>query len=225
MAESRKNFDFGGQDFQQLLNSLSASASPAVSRANRLLYGMDPKTARAASGYTGKGMMTPAMLRKGALGVTTLGARRFPLLAGGMQFIGGDPIGGVGTAAGGFAGAALGAKAGATLAPVTGGLSVPIGAVLGGMIGGGVGQSATRGLAGIDINDPLTGPDLSIGGIPLTQYARTKKSVKRAAELEKLRMKELLPLMEAARQRQFQRDLVSGQMQMAGSLLGNIYPR
>ena len=225
MAESIKNFDFGGQDFQQLLNSLSASASPAVSRANRLLYGMDPKTARAASGYTGKGMMTPAMLRKGTMGVTTMGAKRFPLLAGGMQFLGGDPIGGVGTAAGGFAGAALGAKAGAALAPVTGGLSVPIGAVLGGMIGGGVGQSATRGLAGIDINDPLTGPDLSIGGIPLTQYARTKKSVKRAAELEKLRMKELLPLMEAARQRQFQRDLVSGQMQMAGSLLGNIYPR
>ena len=208
-------------DFAEII----AMSGPYLNQSSNILYRMAPQTARAASGYTGTGMMTPAMLRKGAMGVTTMGARRFPLLAGGMQIIGGDPIGGVGTAAGGFAGAALGAKAGAALAPVTGGLSVPIGAVLGGMIGGGVGQSATRGLAGIDINDPLTGPDLSIGGIPLTQYARTKKSVKRAAELEKLRMKELLPLMEAARQRQFQRDLVSGQMQMAGSLLGNIYPR
>ena len=218
MAESIKNFDFGGQDFQQLLNSLSASASPAV-------YKMAPKTARAASGYTGKGMMTPAMLRKGALGVTTMGARRLPLLAGGMQFIGGDPIGGVGTAAGGFAGAALGAKAGAALAPVTGGLSVPIGAALGGMIGGGLGQSTTRGLAGIDVNNPLTGPDFSLGPIPLSQYAKTKKSVERAAELEALRMKELLPIMEKARQQQFQRDLIGTQVQMAGQLLGNIYPR
>ena len=47
----------------------------------------------------------------------------------------------------------------------------------------------------------------------------------RMTKLEKLRLKELLPIMEEARQKQFQRDLVSGQMQMAGQLLGNIYPR
>ena len=122
-------------------------------------------------------------------------------------------------------GAALGAKAGAALAPVTGGLSVPVGAVLGGMIGGGLGQSTTRGLAGIDVNNPLTGPDISLGPIPLSQYAKTKKSVARAAELEALRMKELLPIMEKARQQQFQRDLIGTQVQMAGQLLGNIYPR
>ena len=55
--------------------------------------------------------------------------------------------------------------------------------------------------------------------------AKTKKSVERAAELEALRMNELLPIMEEAREKQFQRDLISGQMQMAGQLLGNFYPR
>ena len=208
-------------DFAEIM----AMSGPYLNQSSNFIYRLAPKTARAASGYTGTGMMTPAMLRKGAMGVTTMGARRFPLLAGGMQFIGGDPIGGVGTAAGGFAGAALGAKAGAALAPVTGGLSVPIGAALGGMIGGGLGQSTTRGLAGIDVNNPLTGPDISLGPIPLTQYAKTKKGVKRAAELEALRMKELLPIMEKARQQQFQRDLIGTQVQMAGQLLGNIYPR
>ena len=78
-------------------------SGPYLNQSSNVLYGIAPKTARAASGYTGAGMMTPAMLRKGAMGVTTMGARRFPLLAGGMQFLGGDPIGGVGTAAGGFA--------------------------------------------------------------------------------------------------------------------------
>ena len=208
-------------DFAEIM----AMSGPYLNRSSNVLYRMAPQTARAASGYTGTGMMTPAMLRKGAMGVTTMGARRFPLLAGGMQVLGGDPIGGVGTAAGGFAGAALGAKAGAAFAPVTGGLSVPVGAVLGGMIGGGLGQSTTRGLAGIDVNNPLTGPDISLGPIPLSQYAKTKKGVQRAAELEAMRYKELLPIMEKARQQQFQRDLIGSQMQMAGQLLGNIYPR
>jgi len=31
--------------------------------------------------------------------------------------------------------------------------------------------------------------------------------------------------MEKARQQQFQRDLIGSQVQMAGQLLGNIYPR
>jgi len=210
-------------DFAEIM----AMSGPYLNQSSNILYRMAPQTAARAAGVPTNfiGPLSKAQLTKGALGVTTMGARRFPLLAGGMQFIGGDPIGGVGTAAGGFAGAALGAKAGAALAPVTGGLSVPIGAALGGMIGGGLGQSTTRGLAGIDVNNPLTGPDISLGPIPLTQYAKTKKGVKRAAELEALRMKELLPIMEKARQQQFQRDLIGTQVQMAGQLLGNIYPR
>ena len=40
-----------------------------------------------------------------------------------------------------------------------------------------------------------------------------------------MRLDQLLPIIEKAKDKQFQRDLVSGQMQMAGQLLGNIYPR
>ena len=224
MATERQPFDFGN-----LLNQVSTQSAPYVMQANRGLYGMFPQTARAASGYTGTGMMTPAMLRRGAMGVSTMGVTRLPLLQGGLQTLSGDPIGGVGTAVGGFAGAKLGAKAGIPFAKVTGGLSIPVGALVGGLIGAGTGQSATRGLAGIDINDPLTGPDFSLpigkDGIPLTQYARTKKSMKRAMDLEKMRLNQLLPMIEKAKDKQFQRDLITNQMQMAGSLLGNIYPR
>ena len=208
-------------DFAEIM----AMSGPYLNRSSNILYRMAPQTARAASGYTGTGMMTPAMLRKGAMGVTTMGAKRFPLLAGGMQVLGGDPIGGAGTAIGGVVGAKLGAKAGLALAPVTGGLSVPIGAVLGGMVGGGLGQSTTRGLAGIDVNNPLTGPDFSLGPIPLSQYAKTKKSVERAVELEALRMKELLPIMEKARNQQMARDMISSQMGLAQSMLGSVYGR
>jgi hypothetical protein len=224
MAKERQPFDFGN-----LLNQVSAQSAPYYMQANRGLYGMFPQTARAASGYTGTGMMTPAMLRKGAMGVSTMGVTRLPLAQGFLQAVSGDPIGGAGTAIGGFAGAKLGAKAGIPFAKVTGGLSIPVGALVGGLIGAGTGQSTTRGLAGIDINDPLTGPDFSLpigkDGIPLTQYARTKKSMKRAMDLEKMRLNQLLPMIEKAKDKQFQRDLITGQMQMAGQLLGNIYPR
>ena len=68
---------------------------------------MAPQTARAAAGIPGTGMIPPsaAAYAKGAMGVARMGARRLPLLAGGIQALGGDPIGGVGTAGGGFAGA------------------------------------------------------------------------------------------------------------------------
>ena len=161
-------------------------------------------------------------IKRGATKVAGMGGRRFPLLAGGLQFLGGDPVGGVGRAAGGFAGAAalgkLGLMTGNPL--IAGGL-----ALAGGLIGGDIGQGATRTITGIDVTNPLTGPDFSLGPIPLTPYAKTKKGVKRAAELEALRLKEMLPIMEKARQQQFQRDLIGSQVQMAGQLLGNIYPR
>ena len=118
------------------------------------------------------------------MGVSTLGARKFPLVAGGLQFLGGDPIGGIGTAGGGYAGAALGAK----LGMAGGAPGMLAGALIGGAIGGGLGQGLTRSVTGIDVNNPLTGPDISLGPIPLTPYAKTKKGVKRAAELEALRL-------------------------------------
>ena len=50
--------------------------------------------------------------------VAAVGTRRLPLAGGLIQAIGGDPIGGVGTAVGGYGGAALGAKLGMPFGPV-----------------------------------------------------------------------------------------------------------
>jgi len=210
-------FDFAG---------LMASMGGPRSYTNQALYGLFPKTAAASAGVPAAGYgaipLSQSALTKGAMGVARMGTRRLPLLAGGLQALGGDPIGGVGTAGGGFAGAALGAKLGTAILPGAGTLA---GGLIGGALGGGLGQGLTRTVTGIDVNNPLTGPDISLGPIPLTPYAKTKKGVERAAELEALRMKELLPIMEKARQQQFQRDLIGTQVQMAGQLLGNIYPR
>ena len=206
--------------FQTLMNQIGPR-----SYANQALYGLFPKTAAAAAGVPAAGYgaipLSQSALTKGAMGVARMGTRRLPLVAGGLQFLGGDPIGGVGTAGGGFAGAALGAKLGMPFGP----LGVAAGGLIGGSLGGGLGQGLTRAVTGIDVNNPLTGPDISLAGIPLTPYAKTKKGVERAAELEAMRYKELLPIMEKARQQQFQRDLIGTQVQMAGQLLGNIYPR
>ena len=200
-------------------------------RTQQGLYGMFPKTAAASAGVPAMGYrslnvppsssLSNAAIAKGAQGVAMMGTRRLPLLAGGLQALGGDPIGGAGTAAGGFGGALAGARAGAFLGPK----GALIGGLIGGTVGGNIGQGLTRAVTGIDVNNPLTGPDISLGPIPLTPYAKTKKGVQRAAELEAMRYKELLPIMEKARQQQFQRDLIGSQMQMAGQLLGNIYPR
>jgi hypothetical protein len=188
-------------------------------RTQQGLYGMFPQTAARYSGAPAVGYrslnvppssaLSNAAIAKGAQGVAMMGTRRLPLVMGGMQALSGDPIGGVGTAAGGFGGALAGAKAGAFLGPK----GALIGGLIGGTVGGNIGQGLTRAVTGIDVNNPLTA------------YAKTKKGVERAAKLEALRLKELLPIMEKARQQQFQRDLVTGQMQMAGQLLGNIYPR
>ena len=222
MAKEKASIPF---DFAGLMAAMDG-------RTNQALYGMFPKTAAASAGMPAVGYralttpspISPATLAKGAQGVAMMGTRRLPLVMGGMQALSGDPIGGAGTAAGGFGGALAGAKAGAFFGPK----GAIIGGLIGGSLGSNIGQGLTRAVTGIDVNNPLTGPDISLpigDGIPLTPYAKTKKSVERMTKLEKLRLKELLPIMEEARQKQFQRDLVTGQMQMAGQLLGNIYPR
>jgi len=188
-------------------------------RTQQGLYGMFPQTAARYSGVPAVGYrslnvppssaLSNAALAKGAQGVAGMGIRRFPLVMGGLQALGGDPIGGAGTAAGGFGGALAGAKAGAFLGPK----GALIGGLIGGTVGGNIGQGLTRAVTGIDINNPLTGPDISLpigDGIPLTPYATTKKGVERMTELEKIRLKELLPIMEEVREKQIQRDLISG---------------
>ncbi len=212
------NFDFAG--LMAVMND----------RTKQGLYGMFPQTAARYSGAPAIASrslnvspfaVSPTQLAKGAQGVAGMGVRRFPLVMGGLQALGGDPIGGAGTAAGGFGGAMAGAKLGSVLGPK----GTIVGGLIGGALGSNVGQGLTRAVTGIDVNNPLTGPDISLGGIPLTPYAKTKKGVERAAKLEAMRYKELLPIMEKARQQEFQRDLIGSQMQMAGQLLGNIYPR
>ena len=150
--------------------------------------------------------------------VAAVGTRRLPLAGGLIQAIGGDPIGGVGTAGGGFAGAALGAKLGTAIMPGAGTLA---GGLIGGAVGGGIGQSITRGIAGIDINDPYSGPDISLpifGGIPITPAAKTKKSRQRMREE---RMKDVEAMQPYMRQ-QFAMDMMSQQQAQSAQLMGNI---
>ena len=149
--------------------------------------------------------------------VAAVGTRRLPLAGGLIQAIGGDPIGGVGTAGGGFAGAALGAKLGMPFGPV----GVAAGGLIGGAVGGGIGQSITRGIAGIDISDPYSGPDLSIpifGGIPITPAAKTRVSRERQ---RKERMKDVEAMAPYMKQ-QFAMDMAAQNNAISGQLMGNI---
>ena len=165
--------------FQTLLNQMQQAGGPTATF-NRSIYGLFPKTAMKAAGIPmGAGVVTPLSqqaVAAGASGVGRMVSARLPLAQGVLQTLGGDPIGGVGTAGGGFLGAKAGAALGAPLGPV----GVLAGGLIGGLAGGAAGQSVTRGIAGIDVNNPLTGPDISIAGIPLSQYAKTKKSLERA---------------------------------------------
>ena len=214
----------GAQDFlmfQTLLNQVGPR-----SYANQALYGMFPKTAAAAAGMPMAGYgaipLSKSALSTGAAGVARMGSTRLPLIQGGLQALGGDPIGGAGTAGGGFLGAKAGAAIGTAIAP---GIGTLAGGLIGGLAGGAAGQNLTRGIAGIDVNNPLTGPDISIAGIPLSQYAKTKKSLERATALEKKRYKELAPLYEEARNKQMARDMISSQMGLAQTILGSVYGR
>ena len=205
-------FDFAG---------LMASMGGPRSYTNQALYGLFPRTAAASAGVPAAGYgaipLSQSALTKGAMGVARMGTRRLPLLAGGLQALGGDPIGGVGTAGGGFAGAALGAKLGVPFGPV----GVAAGGLIGGAVGGGIGQSITRGIAGIDISDPYSGPDLSIpifGGIPITPAAKTRVSRERQ---RKERMKDVEAMAPYMRQ-QFAMDMATQQQAISGQLMGNI---
>ena len=157
-------------------------------------------------------------IKRGATKVVGMGGRRFPLAMGVIQAASGDPVGGIGRAAGGFAGAAalgkLGLMTGNPL--IAGGM-----ALAGGLLGGDLGQGATRGLAGIDINDPYSGPDISIpifGGVPITPAAKTKKSRER---MRQERMKDVEAMQPYMRQ-QFAMDMMAQQQAQSAMLMGNI---
>ena len=183
------------------------------------LYGLFPKTAQAAHGMKAGGLVTPGMLRTGATGVAKLGARRIPVLAGGIQALTGDPVGGVGTAGGGIAGGVIGGI-------LTAGN--PLGIAAGSMIGSSIGSPLAKGVAntvggvvGIDPNNPLSGPDWSIGPFGLTPYARTKKETKKGIELAKMRMPLYDEIEDKANQRLMQRDMLQQRAQLVSNILSN----
>jgi hypothetical protein len=149
-------------------------------------------------------LKNPAALRTGAYKVGGMLSRRLPLAGGILQTLGGDPIGGAGTALGGTIGASIGTA-----------VLPGIGTVVGGLVGSGIGQTATRGLAGIDINDPYSGPDLSVFGIPITPYAKEKKKKERARKEYAKDMAALEPYL----QKQMGREMAAQQQVVSGNLM------
>jgi len=203
--------------FESLMNQ-AGRGNTGLSRG---LYSLFPKTAGA--GFVSKGIplgtqpVSQALLRKGAMNVARMGGRRIPLLAGGLQALGGDPVGGIGTAGGGIAGAMIGQ----TLIPIPG-----VGALVGGVIGSQLGQGIARGTQrlaggaiGIDPNDPLSGPDWNLGPLALTPYAKTKKRTKRGIEIAKMQ----LPLYNEIADRQLERDSALQSLADVGSIISNVY--
>lgn len=203
--------------FESLMNQAGRS-NTGLSRG---LVHLFPKTANV-RGIAGlapgvAGAVPRSAVMGGAMNVAKMGGRRIPLLAGGLQALGGDPVGGIGTAGGGIAGAMIGQ----TLIPIPG-----VGALVGGVIGSQLGQGIARGTQrlaggaiGIDPNDPLSGPDWNLGPLALTPYAKTKKRTKRGIEIAKMQ----LPLYNEIADRQLERDSALQSLADVGSIISNVY--
>jgi len=160
------------------------------------------------------GAVPKSAVLRGGMNVAKMGSRRIPILAGGIQALSGDPIGGIGTAGGGIIGGMLGAPLGP--------LGIAAGSYLGSTIGSGLTKGAVNlagGAIGIDPNDPLSGPDWSLGPIALTPYAKTKKRTKRGIELAKMQ----LPLYNEIADKQARRDQALQSLADAGSIISNVY--
>ena len=155
----------------------------------------------------------------GGSGLLAMGSRRIPVIAGGLQALTGDPVGGLGTAGGGVAGAMIGQA----LIPIPG-----VGAVVGGLVGSQVGQGITRGaqrlagnVVGIDPSDPLSGPDWNLGGIALTPYAKTKKRTKRGLEIARMQLPLYNEIANKELERKMKRDSLQQTSQMVSNILSN----
>ena len=155
----------------------------------------------------------------GGSGLLAMGSRRIPVIAGGLQALTGDPVGGLGTAGGGVAGAMIGQA----LIPIPG-----VGAVVGGLVGSQVGQGIKRGaqrlagsVVGIDPSDPLSGPDWNLGGIALTPYAKTKKRTKRGLEIARMQLQLYNEIANKELERKMKRDSLQQTSQMVSNILSN----
>jgi len=131
-------------------------------------------------------------------------ARRVPFLGAGLDLAAGDPLGAAGTLAGG----AIGSLAG------------PVGTVVGSMVGGTVLKGGRQLLSPIfgDPNDPLSGRDWSIGGMPLTPYARTKNQMEKRKDLA---LEFQLPLMEKINNAQFEREMKMAKLGMLQNMMSS----
>tara|TARA_A100000171_G_C2085400_1_gene121788 strand:- start:112 stop:759 length:648 start_codon:yes stop_codon:yes gene_type:complete len=148
-------------------------------------------------------LKNPAALRTGASKIAMVGSRRLPIAGGLVQAATGDPIGGAGTAIGGVVGGVLGAPFG------------PLGIAAGSILGSGIGQTGTRALAGIDINDPYSGPDLNLFGLALSPYAKEKKKKERARKEYAKDMEAMEPFI----QKQMGREMAAQQQVITGNLM------
>tara|TARA_B100000287_G_scaffold434993_1_gene501313 strand:- start:2615 stop:3631 length:1017 start_codon:yes stop_codon:yes gene_type:complete len=130
---------------------------------------------------------------------------RIPVAGAALDLAAGDPLGAAGTAIGGTIGAFAGG---------------PVGATVGSMIGGPVLKGGRQILSPIfgDPNDPLSGRDWSIGGVPITPYAKTKRSMEKRA---KLFADIQLPLMEKINNAQFQREMRMARLGMLQNMMSS----
>jgi hypothetical protein len=161
------------------------------------------------SSFVGAGLspdQRAATMKSGATRIA--GMKRIPLAYGALQTLQGDPIGGLGTAGGGLL-----AQAALRSAP-------PLVRIGGTIIGGMLGSRATQAVAGINPNDPLSGPDISIPGldIPITPYARTKQQRERLRELNKEDLEQAQEFQRKQMAMQLANSLLMGQQQVSGTL-------
>ena len=185
-------------------------------------YAPDPFTYQMLMGQIGKGgqVIDKGLFRlfpQTAAGVARVGSRRIPVLAGGIQALSGDPIGGVGTAGGGIAGGVIGGI-------LTAGN--PLGIAAGSMIGSSIGSPLAKGVAntvggvvGINPNAPLSGPDWNIGPFAVTPYAKTKKRTRRGIELARMQMPLYDEIENKANERLMQRDMLQQRAQLVSNIL------
>jgi hypothetical protein len=191
--------------FQALMNSVGRGDRAA----QQALYRFFPETASQAAGRTigTKGLVTPRVLSRGAMGVAKMGSRRLPILAGGIQALSGDVAGGVGTAGGGIVGGMLGAPLG------------PVGVLAGSWLGSSIGSNLAQGITGLDPSNPLAGPDWNLGPIALTPYARTKKDLKKQLKLAEMQ----LPLYNKIANKELERKMQRDALQQTSQMVSNIY--
>jgi hypothetical protein len=147
-----------------------------------------------------------ATMKSGATRVA--GMKRIPIAGGVLQAVQGDPIGGFG-----YAGGGLLAQAALRSAP-------PIVRIGGTILGGMLGSRATQAVAGINPNDPYSGPDITIPGtdIPLSPYADTKRRAKRMRELRKEDLEQAQEFQRKQMAMQLANSLLMGQQQISGTL-------